>query len=96
MMTLRQISIKSLPIVIALQCNADQVSADNQNSQSQSIILKDLNIRPNIVKKFVREELLRQLESFESYRPDSVSDATRNPFDQKRYQFKILKDSILK
>ena len=30
---------------------------------------------------------MRQLESFESSRPDSFSDATRNPFYQKRYQF---------
>jgi len=96
MMTLRQISIKFLPIVLALQCNTDHANADNQTFQAQSIMKKDLNLRPNIVKKFDREELLRQLESFESYRPDSFSDATRNPFDQKRYQFKNLRDSILK
>ena len=96
MMTLRQISIKFLPIVLALQYNADHVNADNQSSQAQSIVLKDVNVRPNIVKKFDREELLRQLESFESSRPDSFSDATRNPFYQKRYQFKNLRDSILK
>ena len=93
MMTLRQISIKSLPIILALQCNTDHANADNQTFQAQSIMKKDLNIRPNIVKKFDQEELLRQLES---YRPDSFSDATRNPFDQKRYQFKNLRDSILK
>ncbi|CAM8396111.1 hypothetical protein MCEWOLHM1_01235 [Candidatus Methylopumilus universalis] len=39
---------------------------------------------------------MRQLESFESSRPDSFSDATRNPFYQKRYQFKSRRDSILK
>jgi hypothetical protein len=48
------------------------------------------------MEKFDSEELLRQLELFESYRPDSSSDATRNPFDSKRYQFKDLKDFILK
>ena len=95
-MTLRQISIKSLPIILTLQSNTDHVNADNQSSQAQRVIIKDLYVRPNIVKKFDREELLRQLESFESYRPDSFSDATRNPFDQKRYQFKNLRDSILK
>ena len=57
MMTLRQISIKFLPIVLALQYNADHVNADNQSSQAQSIVLKDVNVRPNIVKKFDREEL---------------------------------------
>ena len=44
------------------------------------------NDKPNIIEKFDNEELLRQLELFESYRPDSSSDATRNPFDSKRYQ----------
>ncbi len=92
-MTLRQISIKSLPIILTLQSNTDHVNADNQSSQAQRVIIKDLYVRPNIVKKFDREELLRQLES---YRPDSFGDATRNPFDQKRYQFKNLRDSILK
>ena len=93
MITLRQISIKSLPIILTLQCNTDHVNADNQSSQAQRIIIEDLYVRPNIVKKFDREELLRQLES---YRPDSFIDATRNTFDQKRYQFKNLRDSILK
>ena len=34
------------------------------------------------------EKLLRNLQRYESYRPTSYSDATRNPFDKnKRYQF---------
>ncbi len=95
-MTLRKINIKCFIIVLALQFNADHVNADTHRSQAQSIIMKDLNDKPNIREEFDSEELLRQLESFESYRPDSFSDATRNPFDPKRYQFKNLKNSILK
>jgi hypothetical protein len=96
MMTFRQINIKYFIIVLALHFNTDSVNAHNESYQAQSIIMKDLNDRPNIIEKFDSEELLRQLESFESYRPDSFSDATRNPFDPKRYQFNSLKDSIVK
>ena len=37
---------------------------------------------------------LRQLEQFESYRPDSCCDLTRNLFRPKRYNFFELKNSI--
>ena len=37
------------------------------------------------------KKLLKDLENYESYRPDSYSDATRNPFQKKRYQFDIEK-----
>ena len=30
---------------------------------------------------------LRQLENFESYRPDTYGDLMRSPFDRKRYKF---------
>jgi len=34
------------------------------------------------------KKLLRNLQRYESYRPDSCSDTTRNPFNKnKRYQF---------
>ena len=33
------------------------------------------------------EKNLRNLEHYESYRPDSWSDAVRNPFHRKRYKF---------
>ena len=39
---------------------------------------------------------LKQLEEFESYRPDSCSDMSRNPFGHKRYNFFELKNSIRK
>lgn len=33
------------------------------------------------------EKNLRNLEHYESYRPDSYSDAVRNPFQRKKYKF---------
>jgi hypothetical protein len=38
------------------------------------------------------KKLLKDLENYESYRPDSYSDATRNPFQKKRYQFDLDDD----
>ena len=35
------------------------------------------------------KKLLKELENYESYRPDSFNDASRNPFQKKRYQFDI-------
>ena len=35
------------------------------------------------------KKFLKDLENYESYRPDPYSDATRNPFQKKRYQFHI-------
>jgi|TARA_B110000483_G_scaffold17215_1_gene19092 hypothetical protein len=32
-------------------------------------------------------ELLKELQNWESYRPSSFSDATRNPFQRQRYKF---------
>ena len=34
-------------------------------------------------------KLLKDLENYESYRPESFNDATRNPFQKKRYQFDL-------
>ena len=35
------------------------------------------------------KKLLKDLENYESYRPDSFNDAGRNPFQKKRYQFDL-------
>ena len=35
------------------------------------------------------KKLLKDLENYESYRPDSYNDAIRNPFQKKRYQFDL-------
>jgi hypothetical protein len=38
------------------------------------------------------KKLLKDLENYESYRPDSFNDATRNPFQKKRYHFELVDD----
>lgn len=38
------------------------------------------------------KKLLKDLENYESYRPDSYTDATRNPFQKKRYEFDLDDD----
>jgi hypothetical protein len=38
------------------------------------------------------KKLLKDLENYESYRPDSYTDASRNPFQKKRYQFDLDDD----
>ena len=96
MMPFKRVNKNFLFFIIIIQSNLAQVNADNSITQAQKIIIKVTNDKPNIIEKFDSEELLRQLELFESYRPDSFSDATRNPFDSKRHQFKDLKDFILK
>ena len=96
MMPFKRINNKFLFFIIIIQSILTQVNADNSNMQAQKIIIKVTDDKTNIMEKFDSEELLRQLELFESYRPDSFSDATRNPFNSKRYQFQDLKDFILK
>lgn len=96
MMHFKRVNKKILFFIIIMQSNLAQVNADNSNIQAQNIIIKVTNDEPNILEKFDSEQLLRQLELFESYRPDSFSDATRNPFDSKRYQFKDLRNLIIK
>lgn len=95
MMPFKHINKNFLFFIIIIQFNLGRVNADNSITQAQKIIIKVTNDNPTIIEKFDSEQLLRQLELFESYRPDSFSDATRNPFNSKRYQFKDLKDFIL-
>jgi len=38
------------------------------------------------------KKLLKDLENYESYRPHSYTDAGRNPFQKKRYQFDLDDD----
>jgi hypothetical protein len=59
---------------------------------------KDSNLSKEEVSKLESQheysntkKLLKDLENYESYRPDSFNDATRNPFQKKRYQFDIEK-----
>jgi len=57
---------------------------------------KDSNLSKEEVSKLESQheysntkKLLKDLENYESYRPYSYSDATRNPFQKKRYQFDL-------
>ena len=38
------------------------------------------------------KKLLKDLENYESYRPDSYTDAGMNPFQKKRYEFDLDDD----
>jgi len=55
----------------------------NNVSQAQRMILKVGNDKPDIMETLNSEELLKQLELFESYQLDSSSDASRNLFGSK-------------
>ena len=52
------------------------------------------NNQRNFEKESEIYQNLTQLEEFESYRPDSCSDMSRNPFGPKRYNFLELKNSL--
>ena len=60
---------------------------------------KDSNLSKEEVSKLESQheysntkKLLKDLENYESYRPDSFNDGTRNPFQKKRYQFDLGED----
>ena len=74
MMLFKRVNKTFLFFIMIIQSNLAQVNADNSITQAQKIIIKVMNDKPNIIEKFDSEELLRQLELFESYRPDSSSD----------------------
>ena len=85
-----KIVIKTLLIILLVQLNLNSAIAGIFLSQPHNLIIKEFDSMPKIPEKINEEEAMKQLESFESYRPDTYSDATRNPFDPKRYQFKNL------
>jgi len=62
-------------------------SEEKENNYSKIDISKLQQQYPHVdVKK-----LLYELESFDNYRPPSYNDATRNPFQIKRYKFNLEK-----
>ncbi len=61
-------------------------SSESEETLSKINIQEIISPTPEHVKK-----LLKQLENYESYRPDSVQDLHRNPFQRKRY--KLFSDS---
>lgn len=57
----------------------------NLNPQKSSLDINTLETKPPSEEQ--TRKLLKQLENYESYRPDSWSDAVRSPFQRKRYKF---------
>ena len=57
-------------------------SLDSEETLSNINIQEIISPTPEHVKK-----MLKQLENWESYRPTSVIDLHRNPFQPKRYKF---------
>ena len=80
MMPPNRISKNSLILFKIIHSNLAHAGIDNFYIQAQKMILKVGNDKPNIMETQNSKELLRQLELFEFYRPDSPSDASRNLF----------------
>ena len=59
----------------------------NFQKQDNAVLTKVAVDREDYFFKENEKKLLQQLEIYESYRPASCSDMTRNPFNIKRYKF---------
>lgn len=84
-MILKNITIFFFLLVLA-SCSNLQIFSDNKKiiKEDSSKLSKDSYSSLSDQEKKVLEEL----ENYESYRPDSFSDASRNPFNEnKRYDF---------
>ena len=75
-------------LLLASLCIANEKILINKDSLSQKEITELRNQYPHSE----IDRLLKELENYESYRPDSFNDATRNPFQKKRYQFDLEDD----
>jgi hypothetical protein len=74
-------------LLLASLCIANEKMLINKDSLSQKEITELRNQYPHSE----TDRLLKELENYESYRPSSSTDTTRNPFQKKRYQFDIEK-----
>ena len=64
------------------------VYADISTSQATALLIQPVNQEENL-KNIVstnKDKLITEYANYETYRPDSFSDATRNPFGPKRYK----------
>jgi hypothetical protein len=70
------------------------LNAEVNISQGAVLFLQSEYTKENIKNMLPadKEKLLEQYANFESYRPDSFSDASRNPFGPKRYKIEDLKN----
>ena len=69
-------------------CVANEKTKTNKDNLSQKEITELRDQYPHSE----TDRLLKELENYESYRPSSSSDTTRNPFQKKRYQFDLGED----
>ncbi len=60
-------------------------------NQDNTVLIKVAGDSEDYFFKDNEKKLLQQLEIYESYRPASCSDMTRNPFNNKRYKFNLNK-----
>ena len=76
--------MKKIVLFIFVLSNSISVawSTESEKTLSSITIQEIISPSPEHVKK-----LLKQLENYESYRPTSVIDLHRNPFQPKRYKF---------
>lgn len=76
--------MKKIVLFIFVLSNSISVawSTESEKTLSSINIQEIISPSPEHVKK-----LLKQLENYESYRPTSVIDLHRNPFQPKRYKF---------
>jgi hypothetical protein len=76
--------MKKIILFIFVLSNSISVawSTESEKTLSSINIQEIISPSPEHVKK-----LLKQLENYESYRPTSVIDLHRNPFQPKRYKF---------
>jgi hypothetical protein len=66
-------------------CVANEKTITNKDNLSQKEITELRDQYPHTE----TDRLLKELENYESYRPNSSTDTTRNPFQKKRYQFDL-------
>ena len=75
-------------LYVSFFCIANEKTLTNKDNLSQKEITELRNQYPDSE----TDRLLKELENYESYRPSSSSDTTRNPFQKKRYQFDLGED----
>ena len=76
-------------LLISLYCFSETNSSEYLNSSQLNELSVDLKKQyPDMD----IDKLFNDLENYESYRPDSSSDTSRNPFNKKRYKFEIDKN----
>jgi len=77
--------IMAFLLTVSFFCFANEKTFTNNDNLSQ----KEINKLRDQYPHSETDRLLLELENYESYRPNSSTDTTRNPFQKKRYQFDL-------